>query len=90
LRYCGLTGNRNIYNQIAGFVRVVRCVMVEQSIENIASVDANDFLFRIHVGEIGTGSTAHQRRTFLGSCCAVRNAFDEYAARLPLAQLAVM
>ena len=90
MRYCGLTGNRNIYNQIAGFVRVVRCVMVEQSIENIASVDANDFLFRIHVGEIGKGLTEHQRRTFLGQWSAVRNAFDEYAERLTLAQLEVM
>ena len=64
--------------------------MVEQSIENIASVDANDFLFRIHVGEIGKGLTEHQRRTFLGQWSAVRNAFDEYAERLTLAQLEVM
>jgi hypothetical protein len=57
---------KSIYNQIANFVRVLRRVMIEQSIVDINSVDANDLLFRIHVGEIGKGLSEHQRRTFLG------------------------
>src|SRR5208283_367928 len=40
---------KSIYNQIANFVRVLRRVTIEQSIEDITSVDANDLLFRIHV-----------------------------------------
>ena len=81
---------KSIYNQIANFVRVLRRVMIEQSIVDINSVDANDLLFRIHVGEIGKGLSEHQRRTFLGQWSAVRNAFDEYAERLRPEQLEVM
>ena len=81
---------KSIYNQIANFVRVLRRVMIEQSIEDITSVNANDLLFRIHVGEIGKGLSEHQRRTFLGQWSAVRNAFDEYAERLTPEQLEVM
>ncbi len=81
---------KSIYNQIANFVRVLRRVMIEQSIEDITSVDANDLLFRIHVGEIGKGLSEHQRRTLLGQWSAVRNAFDEYAERLTPEQLEVM
>ena len=64
--------------------------MVEQSIEDIAKVDANDLLFRIHVGEFGKGLTEHQRRMFIGQWSAIRNAFDEYAERLTPEQLEVM
>src|SRR5271167_1229351 len=56
----------------------------------VTRFDANDLLFRIHVGEIGKGLSEHQRRTFLGQWSAVRNAFDEYAERLSPEQLEVM
>lgn len=81
---------RSIYGEITNFVRVMRSVMVEQSIEDITKVDANDLLFRIHVGELGKGLSEHQRRTFLGQWSAIRNAFDEYAERLTSEQLEVM
>ena len=51
----------------------MRRVMIEQSIEDVTSIDANDLLFRIHVGEIGQGLTDHQRRTLIGQWSAVRN-----------------
>ncbi len=81
---------KSIYGQITNFVRVIRSVMVEQSIEDITKVDANDLLFRIHVGELGKGLSEHQRRTFLGQWSAIRNAFDEYAEGLTPEQLEVM
>lgn len=42
-------------NQIANFTYIMRRVMIEQSIEDVSSIDANDLLFRIHVGEVGKG-----------------------------------
>jgi hypothetical protein len=81
---------RSVYGLITNFVRVMRSVTVEQSIEDITKVDANDLLFRIHVGEFGKGLTEHQRRTFLGQWGSIRNAFDEYAERLTPDQLEVM
>lgn len=81
---------KSVYGEITSFVRVVRHVMVEHSIEDITKVDANDLLFRIHVGEFEKGMTEHQRRTFLGHWSTIRNAFDEYAERLTPEQLEVM
>ncbi len=81
---------KSTYGQITNFVRVMRHVMVEQSIDDITKVDANDLLFRIHVGEFGKGLSEHQRRTFLGQWSIIRNAFDEYAERLTPEQLEAM
>jgi hypothetical protein len=53
-------------NQIANFTYIMRRVMIEQSIEDVSSIDANDLLFRIR-GEVGKGLTDHQRRTLMGS-----------------------
>lgn len=69
-------------NQISNFAYIMRRVMMEQSIGDVASIDANDLLFRIHVGEVGKGLTDHQRRTLIGQWSAVRNVYEEYAERL--------
>ena len=77
-------------NQIANFTYIMRRVMIEQSIEDVSSIDANDLLFRIHVGEVGKGLTDHQRRTLIGQWSAVRNVFEEYAEKLAGEQLEEM
>ena len=74
-------------NQIANFTYIVRRVMIEQSIDDVSSIDANDLLFRIHVGEVGKGLTDHQRRTLIGQWSAVRNVYEEYAEKLTTEQL---
>ena len=74
-------------NQIANFTYIMRRVMIEQSIEDVSSIDANDLLFRIHVGEVGKGLTDHQRRTLIGQWSAVRNVYEEYAEKLTTEQL---
>ena len=53
----------------------MRRVMIEQSIDDVSSIDANDLLFRIHVGEVGKGLTDQQRRTLIGQWSAVRNVY---------------
>ena len=53
----------------------------------MTSIDANDLLFRIHVGEVGKGLTDHQRRTLIGQWSAVRNVYEEYAEKLTAEQL---
>lgn len=80
----------SMYNQITNFTYIMRRVMTEQAIDDVASIDANDALFRIHVGEIGKGLTDHQRRTLIGQWSAVRNVFEEYAEKLAPDQLATM
>ncbi len=80
----------SMYAQIANFACIMRRVMTEQSIEDLASIDANDLLFRIHVGELGKGLTNHQRRTLIGQWSAARNVFEEYAERLNAEQLGTM
>ena len=77
-------------NQIANFTYIMRRVMIEQSIEDVSSIDANDLLFRIHVGEAGKGLTDHQRRTLIGQWSAVRNVYEEYAEQLTPEQLEKM
>ncbi|HTR63561.1 MAG TPA: site-specific integrase [Candidatus Binataceae bacterium] len=74
-------------NQIANFTYIMRRVMIEQSIDDVSSIDANDLLFRIHVGEVGKGLTDHQRRTLIGQWSAVRNVYEEYAEKLTTEQL---
>ena len=74
-------------NQISNFAYIMRRVMTEQSIEDVSSIDANDLLFRIHVGEVGKGLTNHQRRTLIGQWSAVRNVYEEYAEQLTAEQL---
>ena len=88
-----LRGDRlqsSMYNQISNFAYITRRVMNEQSIEDVAAIDPNDLLFRIHVGEVGQGLTDHQRRTLIGQWSAVRNVFEEYAEKLNEQQLAAM
>ena len=77
----------SIKNQITNFAYIMRRVMTEQSIQNVTSIDPNDLLFRIHVGEAGQGLTDHQRRTLIGQWSAVRNVFEEYAEKLTPEQL---
>jgi integrase len=74
-------------NQIANFTYIMRRVMIEQTIGDVTSIDANDLLFRIHVGEVGKGLTDHQRRTLIGQWSAVRNVYEEYAEKLTAEQL---
>ena len=74
-------------NQIANFTYIMRRVMIEQGIGDVTSIDANDLLFRIHVGEVGKGLTDHQRRTLIGQWSAVRNVYEEYAEKLTAEQL---
>lgn len=78
----------SVKNQITNFAYIMRRVMTEQAIENVASIDPNDLLFRIHVGEVGKGLTDHQRRTMIGQWSAVRNVFEEYGEKLSPEQLA--
>jgi len=80
----------SMYNQISNFAYIMRRVMTEQAIDDVASIDANDLLFRIHVGEVGQGLTDHQRRTLIGQWSAVRNVFEEYAEKLAPDRLAAM
>ena len=80
----------SMHNQISNFAYITRRVMTEQSIGDVTSIDANDLLFRIHIGEVGKGLTDHQRRTLIGQWSAVRNVFEEYAERLTAEQLARM
>jgi hypothetical protein len=85
-----LRADRNQFsmrNQICNFAYIMRRVMIEQSIEDLTSIDANDLLFRIHVGEVGKGLTDHQRRTLIGQWSAIRNVYDEYTERLTAEQL---
>jgi hypothetical protein len=85
-----LRADRNQFsmrNQICNFAYIMRRVMIEQSVEDVTSIDANDLLFRIHVGEVGKGLTDHQRRTLIGEWSAVRNVYDEYAEWLTPEQL---
>jgi hypothetical protein len=74
-------------NQIANFTYIMRRVMIEQTIGDVTSIDANDLLFRIHVGEVGKGLTDHQRRTLIGQWSAIRNVYEEYAEKLTTEQL---
>jgi hypothetical protein len=88
-----LRADRNQFsmrNQISNFAYIMRRVMIEQSIENVTTIEANDLLFRIHVGEVGKGLTDHQRRTLIGQWSAVRNVYDEYVERLTSEQLEQM
>lgn len=80
----------SMYNQISNFAYIMRRVMNEQCIEDVASIDPNNLLFRVHVGEAGQGLTEHQRRTLIGQWSAVRNVFEEYAEKLNEEQLATM
>jgi len=80
----------SMYNQIANFSYIIRRVMNEQGIEDVTTINANDLLFRVHVGEVGKGLTDHQRRTLIGQWSAVRNVFDEYSEKLSGEQRAVM
>src|SRR5260370_18234659 len=64
--------------------------MNEQSIEDVAAIDPNDLLFRVHVGEVGQGITDHQGRTIIGVWSAIRNVFEEYAEKLNDQQLATV
>jgi hypothetical protein len=77
----------SIKNQITNFAYIMRRVMTEQSIQDVTSIDPNDLLFRIHVGEAGKGLTDHQRRTLIGQWSAVRNVFEEYGEKLSQQQL---
>jgi integrase len=78
------------YRQITYFVGVARHIMVEQAIDNIVAADANDLLFRIHIGQAGKGLSEYQRRRFLSQWSAVRSALDEYAESLTAPQLEKM
>jgi integrase len=80
----------SMYNQISNFSYIMRRVMNEQSIEDVASIDPNDLLFQVHVGEVGHGLTEHQRRTLIGQWSAVRNVFEEYAEKLNEQQLTTL
>jgi integrase len=80
----------SMYNQISNFAYIMRRVMNEQSIEDVAGIDPNDLLFQVHVGEVGKGLTEHQRRTLIGQWNAVRNVFEEYAEKLNEHQLATL
>ena len=80
----------SMYNQISNFAYIMRRVMIEQSIEDVAGIDPNNLLFRVHVGEAGQGLTEHQRRTLIGQWSAVRNVFEEYAEKLNEQQLATL
>jgi integrase len=77
----------SIKNQITNFAYIMRRVMTEQSIQDVTSIDPNDLLFRIHVGEAGKGLTDHQRRTLIGQWSAVRNVLEEYGEKLSQEQL---
>lgn len=80
----------SMYNQIANFSYIMRRVMNEQGIEDVTTIDPNDLLFRVHVGEAGKGLTEHQRRTLIGQWSAVRNVFEEYSERLAEEQRAIL
>ena len=80
----------SMYNQISNFSYIMRRVMNEQSIEDVAGIDPNDLLFRVHVGQVGQGLTEHQRRTLIGQWSAVRNVFEEYAEKLNEQQLGML
>jgi integrase len=80
----------SMYNQISNFAYIMRRVMIEQSIDDVTSIDPNDLLFKIHVGEIGKGLTTYQRQTLISQWSAVRNVFEEYAEKLTPEQMGTM
>ena len=79
-----------IYTDTSNFVGIMRRVMIEQSIKNVTAIDPNDLLFRIQKGEVGSGLTSLARFAIFRHWTCVRNAFEDYAARLSKPQLAVM
>jgi len=80
----------HIYTQTSNFVGIIRRVMVEQSIENVTTIDPDDLLFRIQTGEIGRGLTDQSRCAIFRYWTPIRNAFEDYGARLSKPQFETM
>jgi len=72
----------SVLSQIAAFTLTWRRVMIEQTIDDICTVDPNDLLFRIYSGHAGKGLTRSQQQTVFVHWKAVQHTFQEYTEKL--------
>lgn len=82
--------SHRIYTLTVVFTGMIRRLMAELSIEDVSAIDPDDLLFAVYEGRIGKGFTEYQRVSLTGTWTIVRNALDDYAARLTSKQLRVV